>query len=219
MLARVICTELNGSDEVCNRRSAAIAAAIAAIFTASEQYYGSKATKRSNETISLAEYLADAFIDNGEPFESINTLAPSGATKRDSKSISDQASVKGLQINGTTIDAIIADFGDGDGHLFLTEPPANTTSNTKRHDGAGFKLSYTTRISSLLPRARQIQMSQDIATSWAYYAGEYDISEWIGFQETGHAANFYLRIIPEDDGYGEEYESVDAPCGGMAAYL
>lgn len=170
-------------------------------------------------SISLVEYLADAFTENGEPFASINTLAPSGATKCDSKSMVEQASIKGLQINGATIDAIIADFDDGDGHLFLTEPLVNATSNTKRHDGAGFKLSYTTRVTSKLTRAHQIQMSQDISTSWTYYAAEYGISEWIGFQETGHAVNFYLRIIPENKGYGEEYEFVDAPCGGITDYI
>ncbi|KAL4900482.1 hypothetical protein BDW74DRAFT_170859 [Aspergillus multicolor] len=58
------------------------------------------------------------------------------------------------------------------------------------------------------------------AATWGVYADNagHKMDDFIGFAETGHAANFYYRIIPETKGFGRNYESVDI-CGGMAGYL
>ncbi|TDZ22216.1 hypothetical protein Cob_v004930 [Colletotrichum orbiculare MAFF 240422] len=89
---------------------------------------------------------------------------------------------------------------------------------SKRVGAAGFKISYTTRVQSLLTRSHQQEMSGFVASAWAIAAENYRLEDYIGFAETDHSANFYYRIIPELYGFGLNYESVDI-CGGMASLL
>lgn len=44
------------------------------------------------------------------------------------------------------------------------------------------------------------------------------MTDFIGFAETDHNANFYYRIIPESRSFGLDYESVDI-CGQMGGFL
>ncbi|KAL5042616.1 hypothetical protein BDW71DRAFT_211057 [Aspergillus fruticulosus] len=69
-------------------------------------------------------------------------------------------------------------------------------------------------------RLKNKSMALAGAATWGVYADNagHKIDDFIGFAETGHAANFYYRIIPETKGFGTNYESVDI-CGGMAGYL
>ena len=113
----------------------------------------------------------------------------------------------------------VYDFGNGDGHVYL--PLGGNDANQgleKRSPAPGFKISYTTRMKSLLTRAHQIEMSQRYATYWATLANCCDLHDMMGFVETEHKANFYFRIIPETVGFGLNYESVDI-CGGMAQFF
>jgi hypothetical protein len=61
-------------------------------------------------------------------------------------------------------------------------------------------------------------MSAFAAAAWAAASKSYGMTDFIGFAETDHSANFYYRIIPESRGFGLNYESVDI-CGGMAGFL
>jgi hypothetical protein len=61
-------------------------------------------------------------------------------------------------------------------------------------------------------------MSAFGAAAWAVTSDTYAMTDYIGFAETDHSANFYYRIIPESNGFGLNYESVDI-CGGMASFL
>lgn len=91
-------------------------------------------------------------------------------------------------------------------------------THAKRDEGAGFKISYTTRKPSLLTKDHRIEMAARGAEAWASYTHTYRMTDLIGFAATGHEANFYYRIIPEVRGFGLNYESVDV-CGGMAQLL
>ena len=61
-------------------------------------------------------------------------------------------------------------------------------------------------------------MAAFAASRWAANSKAYSMTDFVGFAETGHSANFYYRIIPETRSFGLNYESVDI-CGGMAGYL
>ncbi|KAF6819955.1 hypothetical protein CSOJ01_01023 [Colletotrichum sojae] len=88
---------------------------------------------------------------------------------------------------------------------------------SKRVGAAGFKISCTTRVQSLLTRSHQQEMSGFVASAWAIAAANYRLGHYIGFAKTDHHANFYYRI-PELYGFGLNYESVDI-CGGLASLL
>jgi hypothetical protein len=88
----------------------------------------------------------------------------------------------------------------------------------KRYPSAGFKITWTSRINTRLTRQHQNQMSYAIASDWAGRAAQTDEGDYIGLVKTDHTANFYFRIIPETNGFGLNYESVNV-CGGLAGYL
>ncbi|KAL4997513.1 hypothetical protein BDV10DRAFT_186108 [Aspergillus recurvatus] len=138
-----------------------------------------------------------------------------------------------LQITGFALDGspkhdIIANYYDNGATILHLPLPdggsgANSTEGsalTKQFDKPGFKISFTTRTRTKLTQAHQRSMTLAGAATWAVYADNsgHKIDDFIGFAETGHAANFYYRIIPEVRGFGTNYESVDV-CGGMASYL
>lgn len=37
--------------------------------------------------------------------------------------------------------------------------------------------------------------------------------------DSQHTSKFYFRIIAETGSFGNNYESVDSPCGGMESFL
>jgi hypothetical protein len=73
-------------------------------------------------------------------------------------------------------------------------------------------------LKSLLTSAHQVQAAQANAQAWVNYANQGSMEDYFGLQKTDHNTNYYFRIIPENNGYGENYESVDV-CGGMAQFL
>ena len=93
-----------------------------------------------------------------------------------------------------------------------------TTGLQKRYPNAGFKISWTSRINSRLTRQHQSQMSCAIASDWAGRAAQTDEGDYIGLVKTDHTANFYFRVIPETNGFGLNYESVNV-CGQLAGFL
>lgn len=112
-------------------------------------------------------------------------------------------------------------FYDNGGAMLHLPGPGQSLGNStlaKRFDGEGFKISFTTRQKSLLTTDHQHEMSEALARDWYSVAAFYQADEYIGLVKTEHTANFYFRIIPELQGFGLNYESVDV-CGGMAGFL
>jgi hypothetical protein len=106
----------------------------------------------------------------------------------------------------------------GDMGTLAHDGQVETSGLQKRHNGAGFKISWTSRKRSLLTRAHQDQMSHEIALDWADKATFLGEGDYIGLVKTDHTANFYFRIIPETRGFGLNYESVNI-CGQLAPFL
>ncbi|KAG2421264.1 hypothetical protein HFD88_000880 [Aspergillus terreus] len=120
-----------------------------------------------------------------------------------------------------TTDIWVNHYSNGDNTLQIApgDGQQNGSSTlTRRWDKPGFKIAYTTRNKAPLNEQDALKMAQHISLKWQTMALGNDISDFIGFVETGHTANFYFRIIPEHKGYGLNYESVDI-CGGMAGML
>ncbi|KAL3428455.1 hypothetical protein PVAG01_01964 [Phlyctema vagabunda] len=205
---------------LCNDFAIAITGSVTGIYlVATRDTSGTKDAKRDEfENDSLSNFLIESLSSRGDAFESITPMPIVSKRQEGVKTVISQASVKGWNFQGTLLDAVFAEFGDGEGHIYVSPTPANTTSLTKRHDGAGFKVNYTTRQHSLLTQAHQVQMAQAFGDSWNYRANTEAMVDYFGLAKTDHNANFYMRIIPENNGYGENYESVDT-CGGMARFL
>lgn len=110
-----------------------------------------------------------------------------------------------LHLPGSSQESVIAGAG-------------GSASLAKRYDGAGFKVSYTTRIQSKLTYSHQQEMAGFLANSWSIHSRTEAMDDFIGFAKTDHNANFYYRVIPELRGFGLNYETVDV-CGGMAGFL
>jgi hypothetical protein len=207
-----------GTDD-CYDIATLVAAGIVLVFQLAHDITGGFALRDLDEfdrTSRLRESLAGYLDGNGHVYDSIDVL-PTPA-KRDDKDrqMLDHISVGGLKFGNDSYNMALAHYGEGDAHLFFTGDSG--TDLTKRHDGPGIKLSFTTRLPSKLSKAHQQDMSISISENWANLANRNQIVNWIGLVKTVHKANFYLRIIPEVKGFGTNYESVDI-CGGMAKYL
>lgn len=118
---------------------------------------------------------------------------------------------------GQKVDIVANHFEDEQTVLHLPVDQANRKLS-KRLDRAGFQISFTTRVRSLLTAVHQSEMPFFLATAWSRMSKEFPMDDIIGFAETEHFANFYHRIIPELRGFGEFYETVDE-CGGLGKYL
>lgn len=124
---------------------------------------------------------------------------------------------------GSKHDIIVNHF---EGNNTVLHIPASGQSNivsratklNKRVDGYGFKISYTTRLRSLLSASHQQEMAGFLAAGWLTYIDRITLDDYIGFAETDHSANFFYRIIPEIKGFGLNYETVDV-CGQMGDML
>lgn len=129
-----------------------------------------------------------------------------------------RVSVLGMQHeNGMASDILITTFDDDTGHIWTT-PSTNTSEGlSRRHDGAGFKINYRTinYAGNVLGEPSFGTLFRDggngIGNDWATRAGNDRLDEYIA--TTGivdpKILTFGLRIIPETQGFGENYESVD----------
>lgn len=203
----------------CDELALIIASGIWVVFSA---LHDTGAIGRRDTGKSLAELLAARWEDEGIVFESISDKSnnlQARYTSSERKPLQ-MAGVKGLEFGNSTHDMDIFYFGDGDGHVYLPmgrQTEKGDKSKREAHDGPGFKISYTARLPSQLSKQHKVDMSQSIALEWASRAND-GMHDMIGFVETEHDANFYYRIIPETEGYGLNYESVDI-CGGMGKFL
>ncbi|KAL3429978.1 hypothetical protein BDV09DRAFT_189657 [Aspergillus tetrazonus] len=160
-------------------------------------------------------------------YESLTSLDAPMARRDGESAPTHRFKITGLSLDdGPKHDIIANHYANGETvlHLPLSDSNNSTEGSSsaleKRFDNPGFKISYTTRTRTKLTQAHQKSMALAGAATWGVYADNagHKMDNFIGFAETGHAANFYYRIIPETKGFGTSYESVDI-CGGMAGYL
>lgn len=227
--AYYVCRRMHGWN--CEEMASAIAAGIASLFLIANRVAAARSAPGKFQQ-SMAAFLEGAFNEEGLSYTAIEDVTPHLQAKyaSDQRQPVEVTSIKGLVHDNATFDFNVFDFGDGEGHLYFPSPlDANTgasysnssssaTSLEKRAKAPGFKISYTTRMQSKLSRPHQTQMARQLATRWAHDANSRGLKDYIGLVKTGHKANFYWRIIPETNGYGLNYESVDV-CGGMARFL
>jgi hypothetical protein len=175
--------------------------------------------------------LGDSLKDSGYSFDSVEhvDVATLNLNKRDSDPVLiDRSIFHNLAVeNGTSSDIAFNHFDNGDinmdyagdlGALPSSGKGGEAGDLQKRYNGAGFKIAWTSRLRSLLTRDHQNQMARSIASDWGSRATHTDEGDYIGLVKTGHTANFYFRIIPELQGFGLNYESVNV-CGQLAGFL
>lgn len=222
--ALYVCKRMHGTN--CEELAGAIASAIASLFLILKRT-GAISARDGKTVESLVDFLSREFGQDGATFDSIKDATPHVLARYESgeRRPIEVASVQGLTSGNQTINLDVYDFGNGDGHIYLPHDAFTKRCDDniasrfeKRANAPGFKVSYTTRIQSKLTRAHQIEMSQRLASWWAQRADCCNMHDMIGFVETGHAANFYYRIIPETVNFGLNYETVDS-CGQMARFL
>ncbi|KAI0124158.1 hypothetical protein BJ170DRAFT_735867 [Xylariales sp. AK1849] len=231
-LAHGVCA-LTDYDK-CDGLVTVIQGALSLIYAAAAHYSGAQpdtsgiATARDLDVHAAAlEWWQNATAAHELSYDALDTLpfdiADEALNRRDGDPrLLTRIQISGLlnNVTGTKQDIIVNGFDGGDTVLHLPVGQSTNKSISTRVNRPGFKIAYTTRERSKLTRAHQDEMSIYAAEMWADYADikSYNMDDFIGFAETGHSANFYYRIIPEEKGFGLNYESVNI-CGGMAKYL
>lgn len=198
-----------------------IAAATAVIYSLVQNSNSGTKTAGKRDESSLVSLLNEHY-----DFESIDAMpltkrAHHGNTTR---FMDERFSIKGLKHFHHSADVILTTYTDGTGHIFTQPTPLNATALTKRHDGPGFKINYRTiKFAGGLGGAPTFpslnaQLAGGIAQDWAARANNDGIDEY--FATTGitnpKLETIGLRIISENNGFGEEYESVDV-CGKLGS--
>lgn len=214
----------------CELLSLAIASGMVSIFALLNRSGSVAASRRDggNYTMHMFDYFHKYLGDNGITYNAITdsteVLLP--LYSKDERKPVSVTSLHGVKHFGNTaVNMDIYDFGNGEGHIHLPHDMLEERNESdihsrfaKRAIAPGFKLSYTARIPSKLTKAHQAELATNLARWWANTADETYLHDIIGFVKTGHQANFYYRIIPENSDYGLNYESVDV-CGQMSQYL
>lgn len=224
-LARTICHIAHGSD--CSEVVHAIQVGLSFAYAASPSYSGAVPVKRDASIhASYLQWTKDTIAGSQLSFDRIVSVPldteEAALVKRDGgPSILSRVHLSGVSLPGQgSKQNVIANLFE-DGNIVLHLPMGDVSNGTnlaKPFNGAGFKISYTTRIKTRLTARHQEEMARFLAANWASEADFTQMNELIGFASTLRRANFYYRIIPERYGFGLNYESVDI-CGGMAGYL
>ncbi|KAJ5680089.1 hypothetical protein N7536_011228 [Penicillium majusculum] len=79
----------------------------------------------------------------------------------------------------------------------------------KRHNGAGVKISFKHEKLALVASSDSRAAPTALASRWQEYA-EGGHSDVFGFVEQSNKALFYYRATVEGNGFGDNYEAVDA---------
>jgi hypothetical protein len=176
----------------------------------------------SNAT--LVEKLASGLAYQNVEYGGIESLPVAAISVRSdaAPTLREHVLVKDMKIGDLTFNSIHADSSNGNGHIFITPagPAPTPASLQKRHDGPGLKITYTTRVHSGLDDSKRAQLAGRIGDDWGFQADGNNMGEYIGLVKLAehHQAVVYFRIIPEERGYGENYENVDV-CGGQERFL
>lgn len=201
-----------------------IAAGTTVIYTAvqnSKQGTETAGQRRSENESTLAALLR-AHLAN-DTIESIHDMPISGTagqrrlhSNSTSARVIDRVSILGMEHLHGRADVLVTTYDDDTGIVWGTPSP-NATVMAKRHDGPGFKINYRTISYSGnvlgTPDFGNLyrDLANGIANNWATRADNDKIDEFVG--TTGvtdpKVLTFGFRIIPETNGFGEEYESVD----------
>ncbi|KAK5735743.1 hypothetical protein LTR17_007915 [Elasticomyces elasticus] len=209
----------------CQNYGIAIGSAVGLIFQGVQESQGTEAAPTGDTTKRNAPSLVDrlnAILDaDQQEHGGVSSLPLSDIESRDvgNPPMLQHAKITGFRHGNSSSDFTIADFGSGNGHVYV-QPHFNQSADSlaKRHTGPGFKIAFANKIPSKLTRAHQLSMASAIGDGWGQAADDLSAADYFGFVETGHYANFYLRIIPELYSYGSNYESVDV-CGYLGSYL
>lgn len=112
----------------------------------------------------------------------------------------------------------ITNYDDGSG--FVQATPRTASSNKKRHDGPGFKFNFR-RFDTNTNFLGQPDLSglpdyaNAVSLDWGGRVDDDGVDEYIFTGGIDHLYTFGMRIIPEIQGFGEDYEDVDI-CGDLA---
>lgn len=236
-LAASVCSQLSRKTSValtdCRDYTSAIAGTAVIAFGAMEyKSSGTSSTSRRRSDGSFATVLTDLFDEVGVSFNSMTSLPivnrrfVTNQTYANETSASPtivgRLSIAGLNFANSTTDALVTHYSDDTGNIFVTPPSSAAVTNstmglTKRHDGPGFKVNY-----ALLKRGRYIgspnigasvQLSQGLAQDW-FARTQNGINEYLGTAYVTGIESIGFRIIPETQGFGDNYESVTV-CGSM----
>lgn len=234
-----VCKRMNKAH--CEEAAKAVGSAFAAIAFITGRVLGAlpkdveeHQNQGQNQNETLAGFLRETLSGEGEVFGSINDLTHTRDAKDENAPL-EIASVRNWNYNGALVNFDVHDFGGGGGHVLVPLGDNNGTGHaaaaasgtTTAEEGysvkvgkaPGFKVSYMTREKTKLSKAQINDMANAAAADWASHAKDYDkMSNYIGLWKTGHKANFYYRVIPEVENFGNNYESVDV-CGNMAQFL
>ncbi|KAL4789706.1 hypothetical protein BDV19DRAFT_382899 [Aspergillus venezuelensis] len=227
-LALTVCHYAGGQR--CGEITYIIQSGLMLAYAAAAHYFGATPeglpTKRQvDDYLQQWEAMLASYADIS--YESLTSLDAPMARRDGESAPTHRFKITGLSLDDAPKHDIIANhYANGETvlHLPLSDSNNSTEGSSsaleKRFDNPGFKISYTTRTRTKLTQAHQKSMALAGAATWGVYADNagHKMDDFIGFAETGHATNFYYRIIPETKGFGTNYESVDI-CGGMAGYL
>ncbi|GAB1210540.1 hypothetical protein APSETT445_009335 [Aspergillus pseudonomiae] len=229
---KYICRAITHGDPTCDDWAQGIRYALALLFVifgkdgAEPAVPPGEPVRRINAR-SFMNIATNALKESSLQFASIeadNNLPSVEKRSSDEPYLVERFLIRGLyhaDLGNDATDIWVNHWSNGDNTLQIAPEDGQQDSNstlTRRWDKPGFKIAYTTRKTAPLNEQEALTMARHISLKWQGMALGSDISDFIGFVETGHTANFYFRIIPEHKGYGLNYESVDI-CGGMAGML
>lgn len=97
-------------------------------------------------------------------------------------------------------------------------PSSNDSSPQKRHDGADLKISFThSKLNLDVPHSDLESTAAALTRFWYKYAVKGSGQLFGAILKSEHES-FYYRTIIEGDGFGEQYEDVNA-CGHLSGIL
>lgn len=230
--AKYICRAVTHGDPTCEDWARGIQYALALVFalfgkSGAEPVVRPDSPARSIDARSYLDIATSALTESSLQFASIeadHNLPSVDKRSLDEPDLLERFLIRGLyhaDLGNDATNIWVNHYSNGDQIMHIDPEGGQRDGNstlTRRWDKPGFKLAYTARKASKLSEQDALKMAKHIGMKWRTATLGNDISDFIGFVETGHTANFYFRIIPEHKGYGLNYESVDI-CGGMAGML
>jgi len=215
--ALAICKRLDPGSDNCDSMAKAIAGGISVVFASVNYNYKGDADAVQSRDVGTKGMVASvhaALVADGHTFGGVHDITQHvlGQYGPDDRKPLQVTRIAGLihAASNHTGNYDVYDFGDGEGHVHIpmsaglenTNSSGSARALEKRVNGAGFKISDTTRLGSLLNPGHKVDMANAIANHWASWATgtvrrqghTYYNKDLIGFVETGHAANFYFRV-------------------------
>ncbi|KNG85213.1 hypothetical protein ANOM_008085 [Aspergillus nomiae NRRL 13137] len=231
-VAKYICRAVTHGNPTCDDWAQGIRYALALLFVISGKDGAEPAVPpgepvRRINARSFMNIVTNALKESSLQFASIeadDNLPRVEKRSSDEPYLVERFRIRGLyhaDLGNDATDIWVNYWSNGDNTLQIALEDGRQDGNstlTRRWDKPGFKIAYTTRKTAPLNEQEALTMARHISLKWQGMTLGNDIADFIGFVETGHTANFYFRIIPENKGYGLNYESVDI-CGGMAGML